>query len=374
MRILVAPDKFKDALGGAEVTGLIAAGLRESLPNTEIVTLAVADGGEGTASVICAATGGEWHACETHDPLGNRIHSRYCTIAHGRTAVMEMSEASGLWRVPPELRDPIAANSFGAGEMLLHAARRGVNEIIIGLGGSATNDGGFGMARALGFRFLDENDAELNGEISGLLRLARIEPPDDLLLPSIVAAADVRNPLLGPKGATRVFAPQKGASAAQCDLLEHALQRFADVVAEELATDFRDELGAGAAGGLGFGLLSFCGASIRAGFEVVAERIGLKAAVREADVVITGEGRLDAQTLAGKAAAGVARLAREYRRRVYAVVGDAEETPELREMFDGIVILKPAEMSVAEAIDDTPRLLREGAHRLAMLLDDVASR
>jgi glycerate kinase len=236
------------------------------------------------------------------------------------------------------------------------------------LGGSATNDGGFGLARALGFRFLDANGRELDGVVSGLVRLARIEPPKTAPFPAIIAAADVRNPLLGPRGATRVFGPQKGADAARVALLEAALTRLAHVVARDLGTDFRDQPGAGAAGGLGFGLLSFCAASVRPGFDVVAEFIALEEAVRAADVVITGEGRLDAQTLEGKAPAGVARLARKFGKPVYAIAGAIEDSPGLRELFDGVATLVAPGTASDVALAETATLLRERARDLASRL------
>ncbi len=366
MRILVAPDKFKDSLGAAEVAEQIAAGLRGGLPNAEIIRFPMADGGEGTARVICSAAGGEWHTCDVHDPMGNVVEARYCTIEHGAIAVMEMSEASGLWRVPAAGRDPVAASSFGTGELLLAAGGRGAREIIIGLGGSATNDGGFGMGRALGWRFLAADGSELTGAVSDLLRLARMIRPNDWRQPRIVVAADVRNPLLGRNGATRVYGKQKGGTPAQCDLLERALSHFADVVAAEVQTDFRDAAGAGAAGGLGFGLMSFCAASIRPGFDVVAERVNLEAAVRNTDVVITGEGRLDAQTLAGKTPAGVARLARKLGKIVYAVVGEADDLQD--SLFDGILVLRAGGMTADAAIENAPQLLREAGRRLATML------
>ena len=358
MRILVAPDKFKGSLGAAEVAEQIAAGVRDRLPRVEIRILPIADGGEGTAQVICGAVGGEWHTYTVHDALGAEVEARYCTIAADTTAVMEMSEAAGLWRVRDHLRDPERASSFGVGEMLLDAARRGAANIITGLGGSATNDGGFGMARALGFRFLDARGGELGHAVPELLRLRRIEPPAPLRLPAITAAVDVRNPLLGERGATRVFGPQKGATPAQVELLETALARLADVVAES-GNDFRDVHGAGAAGGLGFALLSFCGAEIRSGFDVVAERIGLAAAVRDCDVVITGEGRLDAQTLDGKAPAGVAKLARQHGKRIIAVVGECSAGREWQQLFDAVFPLVAAGLTREEAVRHVRKRLRE---------------
>ena len=365
MRILVAPDKFKGSLGAGEVAEHIAAGVRDRLPDAEITTLPIADGGEGTASVICSAAGGDWHACAAHDALGHPIEARYCTIANGDTAVMEASEAAGLWRVPSLLRDPDVASSFGLGEMLLAASRGGATNIMVGLGGSATSDGGFGMAQALGYRFFDSVGREIGRKVTDLLRLHVIAPPSQLCLPKITAAADVRNPLLGSAGATRTFGPQKGATAEQIERLELALIRLADVVARDLGREMREIPGSGAAGGLGFGLMAFCGAVIRSGFDVVAEQIGLEAAVRDSDIVITGEGRLDAQTLQGKGPLGVARLARACGKRVFAIVGEFEAAPGLGEFFDSIVVAKPEHMPRDVAIKNAPSLLRLRAREFA---------
>ena len=374
MRVLVAPDKFKGSLGAAEVADAIAVGLRDVLPNAEIQLLPIADGGEGTASVICAATKAEWHSCEVHDPLGHVISASYATIADGITAVMEMSEASGLWRVPSAMRDPLVASTFGTGELLLAAASHGAKEILIGLGGSATNDGGFGMARALGFRFLNEEHEELTGPVSDLIRLMRLEWPKVISLPQVTCAADVRNHLLGDDGATRVFGPQKNATPDQIEMIERALSRLGEVVARDLGVDYRKTPGAGAAGGLGFGLLSFCRARLRSGFEVVAECIGLETAVREADVIITGEGHLDAQTLKGKAPAGLARLARKHRKRCFAIVGHDGASNAAQELFDEVIVLARAPVTIVEAMKNAEQLLRARARELAARLQDQPER
>jgi glycerate 2-kinase len=373
MRILIAPDKFKGSLEAREAAEQIAAGIRDVMPNAEIVVLPIADGGEGTADALCAATQGEWLSCNVHDPLGRIVSAKYCTIRDGRTAVMEMSEASGLFRVSENERDPVHASSLGTGEMLLHAAKRNAEEIVLGLGGSATNDGGFGMARALGFRFVDHAGAELTGDVSSLLRLAHVHRPDTLHLPQIIAAADVQAPLLGPRGATRVFGPQKGATPKNVELLEQALTRLADVVAQDLNMDPRNVPGAGAAGGLGFALISFCGARVRPGFDVVAEAVGLESAVRDTDIVITGEGRLDRQTLEGKAPAGVARLARRLDKPVYAIVGSCEAKSGADELFDEVVTLTRGDISAAEAQRHAARLLRERARELGATLQPSRS-
>ena len=370
MRILVAPDKFKGALSAREVAENIAAGLRDVLPEAEIDILPMADGGEGTAEVICNALSGSWLKCKAHDPLGRHIEARYAYIDKNSLAVMEMSEAAGMRRLGPDEHDVDLASTFGVGEMVLDATRHDVREIIIGLGGSATNDGGFGMARAIGFRFFGAG--ELKGAVNELQELKRIERPKHLSLPKIIAAADVRNPLLGENGATRVFGPQKGATKDTMDILERALTKFADVVAKKFDVDYRNEAGAGAAGGLGFGLMSFCGAKIRPGFEVVTEAVGLRSKMEDVDLVIAGEGSLDRQTLEGKTPAGVAGLARKLGKRVYAIVGRASEDRQVREIFDGVYQNAEPGMSEKENMARAAELLRKNARELARSLEGVS--
>jgi glycerate 2-kinase len=387
VNVLIAPDKFKGSLNAREVAENIAKGLRDALPDAKIEIVSMADGGEGTAEAICDARSGSWLKCKARDPLGREIEARYAWIESGKLAVMEMSEAAGMRRVPEEERDPLRATTFGVGEMILDAANRGANRIIIGLGGSATNDGGFGMARAFGFRFSSEVK-ELTGAVSELAKLTEIivpekivgalaaasaqskdrqltQPPLQLGLPKIIAAVDVKNPLLGKNGATRVFGPQKGADKKELDILERSLSRLADIVAKEFDCDYRDEPGAGAAGGLGFGLMSFCGAKVRPGFDVVAEAVGLASKIKDADLVITGEGSLDRQTLGGKTPAGVARLARKLGKRIFAIVGRASKDREVREMFDGVYQNARQGMSQEENMRRAAELLRENARALA---------
>jgi glycerate 2-kinase len=378
MRILVVPDKFKGALNAHEVAENIAKGLSNVLPAAKIEIVPMADGGEGTAEVICNAGGGSWLECKTHDPLGRETEARYAWIADKKLAVMEMSEAAGMRRLSQTELDPVRATTFGVGEMILDASGRGANEIIIGLGGSATNDGGFGMARALGFQFFS-GAKELKKTVSDLNDLTKIEPVATGVSPAnsatqptrlppqlkIIAAVDVRNSLLGKNGATRVFGPQKGATKEKIDILERALTRLADVVAEEFGFDYRDEPGAGAAGGLGFGLMSFCGAKTRPGFDVVAEAVGLESRMKDADLVITGEGSLDRQTLEGKTPAGVARLARKLGKRVFAIVGRANADRGVRELFDGVYENAQPGMTQEENMKRAAELLRENARELA---------
>ena len=379
MRILVAPDKFKGSLGAAEAAAAIASGLRDVLPNAVIDTVPIADGGEGTADVIRQSCGGEWITCSAHDALGREIEARYVSLDGRTTVVIEMSEAAGTWRIARNTRDLLRANTFGVGEMILHATKRGAKEILLGLGGSATNDGGTGMARALGFRFLATDDElESPGDLLRLSRIVRKELPKNLTalsrqdreafahpFPKVTGAVDVQNPLVGPRGATRFFGPQKGGTAEQLEILERSLTRLADVVQRDLGCDFRETPGAGAAGGLGFGLLSFCGATLRPGFDLVAEILELKAAIERADIVITGEGCLDRQTLEGKAPAGVAQLARKMGKRVFAIAGCAtgEETAE--KIFDGVFLLATPPVSREEAMARAKDLLRVRGQQLA---------
>ena len=385
MRILIAPDKFKGALNAREIAENIATGLLDIFPDAQIELVPMADGGEGTAEAICDARGCSWLECKAHDPLGREIEARYGWIDQEKLAVMEMSEAAGIRRLADSERDPIRATTFGIGEMILDATKRGAKKIIIGLGGSATNDGGFGMARALGFRFF-AGAKELTGAVTELTQLTKIVLPENVVgaltaasaqpkgsrlthpllkQANIIAAVDVKNALLGEIGATRVFGPQKGGSKADLDSLERALTKLADVVATEFGLDFRNQGGAGAAGGLGFGLLNFCGATILPGFEVVAEAVGLESKMKKADLVITGEGSLDPQTLEGKTPAGVARLARKLRKPVFAIVGRASDDREVRELFDGIYQNARLGMSQQENMKRAAEFLRENARELA---------
>jgi glycerate kinase len=384
VRILIAPDKFKGALNAREVAQNIGKGLLDVVPDAQIEMVPMADGGEGTAEAVCDARGCSWLECKVHDPLGREIDARYGWLDEEKLAVMEMSEAAGMRRLSENERNPIRATTFGVGEMLLDANKHGAKQIVIGLGGSATNDGGFGMARALGFQFFSDGRA-LTGNVNDLAKLTTIVPPDGgvgALVPSaqgksrrltqrplqranIIAAVDVKNPLLGENGATRVFGPQKGASKTDLDNLERALMSLADVVATEFGFDYRNQPGAGAAGGLGFGLLSFCGAIIRPGFEVVAEAVGLELKMKDADLVITGEGSLDRQTLEGKTPAGVAWLARKLGKPVFAIVGRATVDREVREIFDAIYENARPGMSQQENMRYAAELLRENGRELA---------
>lgn len=371
MRILIAPDKFKGTLSGAQAATAIAA----ALDGHEVTILPVADGGEGTARAIGDSLGGRWVEVEVSGPLGAPVRAGFSLVVDetgGGLAVMEMSQASGLALLDAGELDPWAASTRGTGELLLAARECGVDRILIGIGGSATNDGGAGMAAALGFLFLDADGEQIDEipERSG--EAVDIMPDLALDLPEIIVACDVTNPLLGQDGATRIYGPQKGVAEEDFERYEERMSKFADAVATGLGRDPREEPGAGAAGGLGFGLMSFCEAELHPGFEVVAEAIGLAAAVAAADLVITGEGALDAQSLMGKAPAGVAALAREAGVPVVAFCGICEDEEALREHFDGVFPLVDGEVDSAQAMAHPAQVLQNKVAQCRQMLEKWA--
>ncbi|WP_339510771.1 glycerate kinase [Pseudomonas sp. RL_15y_Pfl2_60] len=312
MKVVIAPDSFKESLTAAEVAEAIARGWSAVYPQAEISLKPMADGGEGTVDAVLAAAGGDRHELQVQGPLGHPVAAHWGMLSD-RTAVIEMAAASGLHWVAREQRDATITSSFGTGELIRAALDAGAERIILGLGGSATNDCGAGLMQALGVRFLDEDDRELAPGGAALINLKQIDLSN--LDPRVLEvqfdiAADVDNPLVGPRGASAVFGPQKGASPEQVQALDAALQRMSRVVASTLGEDFSEIPGVGAAGGLGFAAKAFLKARFRPGVELVAELSGLAAALQGADLAITGEGRLDAQTLHGKTPIGVARVAK----------------------------------------------------------------
>ncbi len=368
MRVLVAPDKFKGSLSAAEAAAAIIRGWRDAWPESDLTPAPIADGGEGFSEALCAALGGEWITTSAEDAIGRPITARYVWIASENLAVIEMSEASGLWRLQSEERDPLRANTFGTGQLMRHAAERGAKKILVGLGGSATTDGGIGMAAALGYVLNDSHGAPINPYPSQLPSLARIDRSKAFPLPRVVAACDVQNPLLGVRGTAHVFSPQKGATPEIAGALEAGLANLADVVQRDLACDFRDTPGAGAAGGIGYGLLSFCGAEMRPGFDLVAEVLNLDAQIAACDLVITGEGRLDGQTLEGKGPAGIAALAHRHGKPVLALAGSIDPTANLSSLFDAILGIVDEPVTLREAMTRAPEFVERAAARAARLI------
>ncbi|KAB5606381.1 glycerate kinase [Bifidobacterium jacchi] len=323
-RYLCAPDSFKESLTALAAATAMAEGIRRADRHAEIRLAPMADGGEGTARALADATGGTMVVAAAHDPLGRPIQAEFAMLGDGRTAVVETAAASGLALVGAAERDPLIASSFGTGELMRAALDAGAATIIVGLGGSATNDAGAGMLTALGVRFLDDAGRVLPAGGAALGSLAFIDA--DGLDPrlggtEVIAACDVTNPLVGPNGASAVFGPQKGASGEDVAVLDRALARFAAVAGSQCGVDVAHLPGGGAAGGIGAALQAFAHARFRPGFELVSERIGLDEAVRWADVVFTGEGSVDAQTGFGKTPAGVAGMAKRHGRPVIAIAG-----------------------------------------------------
>jgi len=367
MRVLVACDKFKGALTATEANEAARRGLGEGV---ETRLCPIADGGEGFAETLVNAHGGVMVRTVACDPLGRVVPATYGMIrARGvLTAVIEMAAVSGMWRLLPGERNPLLASTFGTGELMRHAVEVSRAERLwIGLGGSATNDGGVGMAAALGVRFLDAGGNELAPRPEELATLAAVDESGRIALPEVLAACDVDNPLLGGRGATAVFGPQKGATLQDEALLESALGRLVAVSGGETWETFP---GAGAAGGLGFGLLRFAGARLTPGFDLVATALGLAEAVEWADLVVTGEGCLDAQTAGGKGPSGVARLARGAGKPVVAFAGIVH--PEGAALFDAAFALMPPGMSRDEAVARAAGLLEGEVRKVAGLLSALA--
>lgn len=331
MKIIIAPDSFKESLSALDVATEIEAGFRIVFPDADYVKLPIADGGEGTVAALVAATGGEIHNLLVRGPLGDPVKAFYGICGDKQTAFIEMAAASGLALVPVAQRNPMKTSSFGTGELLLHALEQGVRDFIIGIGGSATNDGGVGMLQALGVSFLDEQDRKIGLGGQALKSLIRIDASglDQRLQKSrIQIACDVDNPLTGDKGASAIFGPQKGATPETVAMLDHYLKNFASVIRRDLHRDVETVPGAGAAGGMGAAFLAFTNAQLRPGIDIVMEAIRLDQHLANAALVITGEGKIDGQTIYGKAPIGVARQAHKAGIPVIAFAGSLGEGAE----------------------------------------------
>lgn len=315
------PDKFKGTLTSDQAARAIVRGLRRVWPHAQFTRQTLADGGEGFATALIRATGGATRRCASVDAAGRPLRAAWGWLDDGRTAVFDLAAASGLAQLPAALRDPRRTSTFGSGIQLRRAIAAGAARVFVGLGGSATNDGGAGLAAALGWRFLDRRGDEIVPGGAGLLRLDRILAPPAQPRVRIVAASDVDNPLYGRRGAAFQFAPQKGADAGAVRELDRALRRLARIVARDLGRDCANLPGAGAAGGCGFGLMAFFGAKLESGFDILRREIRLDALVRAHDLVVTGEGAFDRTSLAGKAPYRLARLAAAKRVPVWGLFG-----------------------------------------------------
>ena len=350
--ITVAFDSFKGSLTSREAAEAFAHGWQEAHPECEVRKAYIADGGEGMTEAIVESLGGEYVEVDTTDPLGRDIKARYGVI-HGDTAVVELAAAAGLTLIAADERNPLYTTTYGVGQMILHALNRGCRKVILGLGGSATNDGGCGMLRALGYRFYGANNEELTATIDLLERVALV---DDSEVSSLVrdmelsVAVDVDNPLYGERGAAAIFAPQKGADEAMVERLDRALRHYASVVGDE----WSNMVGAGAAGGVGYGVMALLGAVPQSGIGLVLDTIDFKRMIANTDLVITGEGRIDSQTLMGKAPSGVLRYAKEQNIPCIAVGGGVKWSDELRQSdFKKIYAATPHSMPLTEAMCST---------------------
>lgn len=360
MKIVIASDSFKGSLTSADVADAAERGIRAALDNTplDIIKLSVADGGEGTAAAVATATGGRMVTATATDPLGRPIEASYSLIpgeGGNSIAVIDVAAASGLPLLAKEERNPLKTSSFGTGELILDALDSGCREFIIGLGGSATNDGGMGMLAALGVRFSDASGRELSGRGCDLEAVRNIDLSG--MVPALkearfTVACDVDTPFCGPQGAAVVFAPQKGATARDVERLEQGMKNFAGVIREQLSMDVGDMPGAGAAGGLGGAFKAFLGANLRKGTDIVLDIIGFDKLLEGADLVITGEGRADFQTPKGKTAAGVLARAKAAGVPVILIAGKIEHCPELDAMgFKALLRTAPEDMPIATAIN-----------------------
>lgn len=355
-KIVIASDSFKGSLSSADVAKAAAAGIKRVLPDAEIHCVTVADGGEGTMEMLTDALGGEYMECCVHDPLMRPVTARYGIITDGdiKTAVIEMAAASGLPLLAGDERKPTVTTTYGTGEMIAHAYEAGCREFIVGIGGSATNDGGSGMLRALGIRFLDQDGHELPEGGGALLHLGHIDMSAarrDIMGCRFTVICDVDNPLTGTKGASRVFGPQKGASAADVEALDNALAQYARIVAYTTGLDIASRPGAGAAGGMGAAFLAFFNAKLRPGIETTLDTIHFGDIITGADLVITGEGKIDSQTLHGKTPYGILRRASAYGIPTVAIGGAVEDTDRLCDAgFAAVVSIQQRALPLEEAM------------------------
>lgn len=376
MKIVVAPDSFKGSVTALQAANAMETGLRRIFPAATIEKIPMADGGEGTVQSLVDATGGHFQTRRVLAPLGDEVVAQFGILADGETAVIEMAAASGLTLVPPDKRNPLKTTTYGTGQLIRAALEAGCRRLIIGIGGSATNDGGAGMAEALGVKLLDANGNPIPRGGSGLGTLATIDITG--LHPAIaetdttdtVVACDVNNPLTGPEGASHVYGPQKGATPAIIETLDAHLAHFDAVLTQTLGRSFNAIPGAGAAGGLGAGLMAFLNAELRLGVDIMIDAVKLNERIKGASLVFTGEGQLDFQTVFGKTPVGVAKVAKAYNIPVIAIAGGIAEGAEAvyDAGIDAMLGIVHEPMSLELAVADASRLIADTAERAARLI------
>ncbi|WP_144493230.1 glycerate kinase [Bacillus pumilus] len=373
MKIVIAPDSFKESLSAYEIACAIERGFQAILPDAEYVKLPMADGGEGTVQSLVDATGGYIIHHVVTGPLGDPVDAFFGMLGDGETAVIEMAAASGLHLVPQEKRNPLFATSRGTGELILAALDQGAKRVIIGLGGSATNDGGVGMMQGLGAAFLDQAGQELSPGGGALHQLASIDLTGldpRLQCVRLEAACDVDNPLTGERGASAVFGPQKGADEEMVQVLDKNLAHFAQIAEKQFNVSFEDVEGAGAAGGLGASLLGFLRADLQRGIDIVLKAVQFDDVIKEADLVITGEGRIDQQTIYGKTPIGVAKAAKQYHLPVIGIAGSLskDSTVVHEHGIDALFSIVPGVTSLSEAMRDADLHVERTARNIAAAL------
>ncbi|WP_018923433.1 glycerate kinase [Salsuginibacillus kocurii] len=373
MNIVIAPDSFKESLTAAEAASAIARGIQLVSDEDQLHMVPMADGGEGTVQSLIDATNGELKSEQVIGPLGSLITAEYGVSGDGDTAFIEMASASGLELVPPTERDPMRTTTYGTGQLIQAALDQGARHIILGIGGSATNDGGIGMAQALGASIKDEHGEEVEYGGQGLQQVANIDisnMDERLQSTRLEVACDVDNPLTGEEGASFVFGPQKGASEEMVKELDQAMEKYATVMVRDLGLNVENTAGAGAAGGLGAGLLAFAKAELKPGIDLVIKITGLESFIKRADLVITGEGRMDGQTMHGKTPAGVGKLAKKYDLPVFAIAGTVEvDYLQLEETgIDAAFSMLNRPMSLEDAIAESTSLLVQKSANLRRLL------
>ena len=373
MRVVVAPDSYKGSVSAVGVAAALERGVLRVFPQAEVRKIPIADGGEGTVEALVTATGGQMRQERVRGPLGEPVDACWGILGDGQTAVIEMAAASGLPLVPQDRRDPRITTTYGTGELIRAALDAGLRRIIIGIGGSATNDGGTGMAQALGAKFLAADGAELppGGGALGKLKTMDLSGLDPRLAATeITVACDVDNPLCGSRGASAVFGPQKGATPAMVTELDAALGHFAGCAQAATGRDVAELAGAGAAGGLGAGLLFFTPAKLRPGVEIVLEAVKFAEVVKDAAFVITGEGRTDFQTAYGKAPVGVAKVAKQFGVPVFCISGGLGDGADdvLAQGIDAAMSICSRPLSLEECMRDGETLIEEAAARLCRIL------
>ena len=370
MKIVIAPDSFKETLSAFEVASTIESSFQNVFPEAEIIKIPIADGGEGTVEAMVRATDGSFEFSEVEGPMGNITSAKWGMLGNSKTAVIEIAEACGLHLIQANKRNPMTASSFGVGQLVVAALDKGAKKIIIGLGGSATNDGGYGFLRAIGVQFLDSEGNELNGHFETLSLLSDINfnhIDTRIKNTSIEIACDVDNPLLGEKGASKVFAAQKGASNKMIEELESIMTNYYEIISSQLGSQLNDRPGFGAAGGLGFGISAFINSELKSGINIVLEALNFNQYLLDADLVITGEGRIDSQSERGKAPIGVIKYANQLNCKVIVIAGSVDDPKTFNQKFNvtnsyGIV---NAKFSIEKAFEDPYGCLKSVSQKAA---------